>query len=41
MSLGKSLLFVAVAALVLAAVFLLYIQPDFMLQMANQMWACF
>jgi hypothetical protein len=26
---------------VLVAVFMLYTQPDFMLQMANQIWACF
>jgi hypothetical protein len=29
------------AAAVLAAVFLMYTQPDFMVQMANQLWACF
>ncbi len=27
--------------LVLLAVFALYLQPDFMVQMANQIWACF
>jgi len=26
---------------VLAAVFMLYTQPDFLVQMANQLWACF
>ena len=31
----------AVAAAVLAAVFLLYPQPEFMVQMANQLWSCF
>ena len=41
MSWPKRLLLGAVAALVLAGVFLLYIQPDFMVQMANQVWACF
>ena len=41
MSLRKSLLLVAVASAVLAGVFLMYSQPDFMVQMANQMWACF
>ncbi|MEI8156354.1 MAG: hypothetical protein WCH60_05775 [Burkholderiales bacterium] len=41
MSLRKSLLLVAVASVVLAGVFLMYSQPDFMVQMANQMWACF
>ena len=29
------------AAAVLAAVFMMYTQPDFMVQMANQLWACF
>jgi hypothetical protein len=29
------------AALALAMVFLMYSQPEFMLQMANQVWACF
>jgi hypothetical protein len=41
MSLRKYLLLVAVAAAVLVGVFLLYTQPDFMVQMANQVWACF
>jgi hypothetical protein len=41
MSWRKNLLLAAVATVVLAGVFLLYTQPDFMLQMANQMWACF
>ncbi len=27
--------------LLLGAVFMLYAQPDFMVQMANQLWACF
>lgn len=31
----------AVAMAVLAAVFLLYTQPEFMVQMANQLWSCF
>lgn len=30
-----------VAIALLAAVFLLYTRPDFMVQMANQVWACF
>lgn len=30
-----------VICLLLGAVFSLYIQPDFMVQMANQVWACF
>ncbi len=29
------------ALLALLGVFLLYTRPDFMLQMANQLWACF
>lgn len=29
------------AAAVLAGVFMLYAQPDFMVQMANQLWSCF
>ncbi len=31
----------ALAAAVLALVFGLYARPDFMLQMANQLWSCF
>ncbi len=31
----------ALAATVLALVFGLYARPDFMLQMANQLWSCF
>jgi hypothetical protein len=41
MSRRKNLLLVVVATVVLAGVFLLYTQPDFMVQMANQVWACF
>jgi uncharacterized protein involved in exopolysaccharide biosynthesis len=41
MSWRKNLLLVVVATVVLAGVFLLYTQPDFMVQMANQVWACF
>lgn len=26
---------------VLAGIFYLYTQPDFLVQMANQLWACF
>jgi hypothetical protein len=29
------------ALVVLALVFALYTRPDFMLQMSNQIWACF
>jgi hypothetical protein len=31
----------ALAVAVLTGVFFLYTQPDFMMQMANQVWACF
>jgi hypothetical protein len=41
MSWRKNLLLAVVATVVLAGVFLLYTQPDFMVQMANQVWACF
>jgi hypothetical protein len=41
MSWRKNLLLVVVATVVLAGVFMLYTQPDFMVQMANQVWACF
>jgi hypothetical protein len=41
MNLRKSHLLLAVASIVLAGVFLMYTQPDFMVQMANQVWACF
>ena len=37
----KKLLLVAAATVVLVGVFLLYTRPDFMVQMANQAWACF
>ena len=30
-----------VPLVLLGGVFLLYAQPDFMVQMANQLWACF
>jgi hypothetical protein len=38
--LQKTLLTAAVC-LTLGGVFALYAQPDFMVQMANQVWACF
>ncbi len=41
MSLRLRLLTAVLAMGVLAAVFLLYTQPDFMVQMANQLWSCF
>lgn len=31
----------ALALAVLAGVFYLYTQPDFLVQLANQLWACF
>ena len=31
----------AVAAAALGGVFLLYMKPDFVVTLANQMWACF
>jgi len=31
----------ALLAVVLAGVFSLYIRPDFMVQMVNQVWGCF
>lgn len=31
----------AAAAAVLAAVFALYLEPDFMFSLAQQLWACF
>lgn len=31
----------ALGVVVLVAVFYLYTQPDFLVQMANQLWACF
>jgi hypothetical protein len=35
------LAFGAIALLVLVGVFYLYTQPDFLVQLANQVWACF
>ena len=31
----------ALALVVLAGVFLMYQRPDFLVQMSNQVWACF
>lgn len=31
----------ALAALACVAVFMLYLQPEFMVQLAGQIWACF
>lgn len=41
MNMCRRLLTAVLAMGVLAAVFLLYTQPDFMVQMANQLWSCF
>jgi hypothetical protein len=41
MRLSNRLLLWALITLVLVAVFFLYTQPDFLVQMANQIWACF
>lgn len=41
MSWRKNIMLLAVATVILAGVFMLYTQPDFMVQMANQVWACF
>ncbi len=38
---GQRGLFYALAALVLALVFALYTQPDMMVTVAEQLWACF
>ena len=37
----KRLAVAALAVATLAGVFVMYTQPDFMVQMANQVWACF
>ena len=34
-------LLLATAAAVLAGVFTLYLRPDFMVDLAQQLWACF
>ncbi len=41
MTLGKRLAIAGLALAALAGVFVLYTRPDFMVQMANQVWACF
>ncbi len=41
MSVGKRILFGLSALVALATVFALYTRPDFMVQMANQVWSCF
>ena len=37
----RTMLGAAVAAATLGGVFLLYLKPDFVVTLANQMWACF
>ena len=37
----KRLAIAGLACAVLAGVFVMYTRPDFMVQMANQVWACF
>jgi hypothetical protein len=41
MRLSTRLVIGALALLALAGAFYLYTQPDFLLQLANQVWACF
>lgn len=37
----RKTLWLLLSSTVLLCVFTLYLQPDFMVQMANQLWACF
>ena len=39
--LKKNLLTAAVAAALLAGIFMLYLQPEFLTMVAEQVWACF
>ncbi len=41
MTMPRRLLVWVLVAAVLAAVFLLYTRPDFVVQTANQVWSCF
>lgn len=41
MKTGHKVLFYAVAVCALLAVFALYTRPDFLLTLADQVWACF
>lgn len=41
MSVPRRLTLAALAAAALLAVFALYTRPDFLLQLADQVWACF
>jgi hypothetical protein len=40
-TLPRRLILWSVAAAALLGVFYLYTQPDFLVQLANQVWACF
>lgn len=37
----RQALLILLALAVLAGVFVLYTRPDFLLQLSNQIWACF
>jgi hypothetical protein len=37
----NNVLLLLIPALVLAGVSLMYLQPDFMVMMSNQLWSCF
>lgn len=41
MKLGHKVMLYAGAVLALLAVFALYTRPDFLVTLANQVWACF
>jgi formate hydrogenlyase subunit 3/multisubunit Na+/H+ antiporter MnhD subunit len=41
MDLGRRLLIWAAAATALAAVFMAYLQPDMVVDLANRFWSCF
>lgn len=36
-----SLIIVSLASVILAGVFMLYTRPEFLVQLSNQIWACF
>ena len=38
---GRVIFFYALALCVLLGVFTLYLRPDFLVTLANQVWACF
>lgn len=40
-ALGRRMAAWGIAAVALAAVFLLYAQPDFLVMLGNQIWTCF